>query len=270
MWFAGGVGLALAALPTLALADSPTAADVAAAADGYDIVILGEVHDHPAHHAMQADVARRLAPTAFVFEMLDVSEAALITPEAVDDLDRLAADLEWDASGWPDFAFYASLFEQAAVTAIYGAELDRESAQAAFGSSAAEVFNGDAARFGLSEPLPQAEQAAREAAQLAAHCDMLPADILPGFVEAQRLRDAELSRQALRALDETGGPVVVITGNGHARQDWGMPSLLAIAAPDVGVFALGQMEGDLPDSGPFDLMTTADPIARPDPCAAFR
>ena len=41
------------------------------------------------------------------------------------------------------------------------------------------------------------EQAAREAEQMAAHCDALPEDILPGFVEAQRLRDAALAEDVL-------------------------------------------------------------------------
>jgi hypothetical protein len=89
------------------------------------------------------------------------------------------------------------------------------------------VFPGDAARFGLTEALDPDEQAAREAEQQEAHCNALPEEILPGFVEAQRLRDAALAEAALAALADTGGPVVVVTGNGHARADWGVPALLA-------------------------------------------
>jgi hypothetical protein len=46
--------------------------------------------------------------------------------------------------------------------------------------------------------------------------------------------------------------VVIITGNGHARTDWGVPALLAVAAPDVTVFALGQFEAEPVSQVPFD------------------
>jgi len=265
-----GLALALCATPFVSMADQPSVQDIASAAAGFDVVILGEVHDNPDHHQTQDAVAALLGPSAFVFEMLDANEAMRVTSESVRDLDALAANLGWAESGWPDFAFYAPLLVRAARTAVYGAEVDRTAAQAAFADGAADVFGADAARFGLATPLPEEEQAAREAAQLAAHCDALPADILPGFVEAQRLRDAELARQVLIALDTHGTPVVVITGNGHARRDWGVPAVLAVAAPERSVFSLGQVEGALPEDAPFNMVVSAAPIDRPDPCAAFR
>jgi uncharacterized iron-regulated protein len=132
------------------------------------------------------------------------------------------------------------------------------------------VFGEGAARFGLDLPLLPIEQSMREAGQLAAHCDALTTDILPGFVEAQRLRDARLADAALRALADTGGPVVVITGNGHARIDWGVPALLAMAAPDVTVLSLGQLEAAPAIAPPYHLWIVTDPVDRPDLCAAFR
>lgn len=264
----GGVGIILAAFPFTALAQSAT--EIATAGQGADVVILGEVHDNPDHHRMQADVVAALDPTAIVFEMLDAGEAALLTAEAVADLDALADALDWENSGWPDFAVYAPLFEAAGQRAAYGAEISRGAAREAFDTGAADAFDGDAARFGLTDPLPGDQQATREAGQMAAHCDALPENLLPGFVEAQRLRDAALADATLQALEDHGAPVVVITGNGHARRDWGVPALLQIAAPDVTVFTLGQVEGDIPEDAPFDMVVTADPVDRPDPCAAFR
>lgn len=72
------------------------------------------------------------------------------------------------------------------------------------------------------------------------------------------------------ATIETSGAVVVITGNGHARKDWGMPSILAGVMPDARIFVLGQTEGDAPMDGVFDLILSAAPIVRPDPCDALR
>ncbi|AHM02841.1 Lipoprotein, putative [Roseibacterium elongatum DSM 19469] len=247
-----------------------SATAVARAAQGADIVILGEVHDNPAHHRLQAEVVEALAPTALVFEMLTEDGARRVTPDLAADPVALEEVLMWSESGWPDFAMYYPLIAYAQTGPIYGAQVVREAAQGAFANGAAATFGAGAARFGLDRPLPEEEQAAREAAQLAAHCDALPPEILPGFVEAQRLRDAVLARVALDALARHGAPVAIITGNGHARRDWGIPALLAVAAPELEVVSLGQFEAPPDADTPFDLWALADPVARPDPCAAFR
>ena len=259
----------LAVGPALAGAQHNVADIVAAGAEA-DVVLLGEVHDNPRHHAVQAEVLAVLSPAALVFEMISADEAARITPDIAPDAARLSDVLNWSASGWPDFADYAPLFAFGADLPVYGAEIGRDSAQAAFEAGAAEVFSGEPARFGLDRALPEAEQAAREADQLAAHCDALPPELLPGFVEAQRLRDASLARATLEAHAAHGPPVAVITGNGHARRDWGVPALLAIAEPGLEVVAVGQFEAAPEGEVPFDLWTVAEPVDRADPCAAFR
>ncbi|BDW84372.1 ChaN family lipoprotein [Roseicyclus marinus] len=255
------------ALPALGQASLP---EIVAAASRAEVVVLGEVHDNPGHHALQAEVLEGIGPSAIVFEMIGAEAARGITPEMAGDAQALAFYLDWANSGWPDFSYYAPLFAYGAEVPVYGALIGREAAQGAFAQGAAEVFAGDAALFGLSAALPEAEQAAREAEQMAAHCDALPEDILPGFVEAQRLRDAALAEAALEALAAHGGPVAVITGNGHARRDWGVPALIARAAPEVAVFSLGQFEAVPEGDQPFDLWALSEPVDRPDPCAAFR
>jgi uncharacterized iron-regulated protein len=259
--------IALCASGALAQA---TVSDIVAAGTSADIVVLGEIHDNPRHHAVQAGVLARLAPSALVFEMISADEASRITPELAGDAERLSRALDWSTSGWPDFAYYAPLFAFGADIPVYGAEIGRDSAQGAFEAGAAAVFSGEPARFGLDRALPEAQQAAREADQLAAHCDALPPELLPGFVEAQRLRDASLARAAVEAHAAHGPPVAVITGNGHARRDWGVPAVLSIAAPELEVVALGQFESAPDDEVPFDLWTVADPVDRADPCSAFR
>jgi len=234
------------------------------------VVILGEVHDNPAHHRLQARALRAMAPAAVAFEMLDAGQA-----ETVNDSGRtgaaLAEAIGWGASGWPDWALYAPVFEARGAARVYGLAVPRPALRTAMQEGAAAAFEGDPARFGLDRPLPAAEQAAREADQMAAHCDALPEAMAAGMVAAQRLRDAAFAQTVLRALDETGGPVAVITGNGHARRDRGMPSMLAAAAPGLSVLSVGLLEdnGAPPVAPPFDLWLRTDPAPRPDPCAAF-
>ena len=240
------------------------------AASAQDVAILGEVHDNPAHHAEQASHVAALAPKALVFEMLTPEQAGRVTPDLVADAGAMAEALEWEAGGWPEFALYHPIFAAAPGARIYGAQVTREAARAVFETGPAEAFGPEADAYGLSEPLPPGEQAAREALQMAAHCDALPEEALPGMVAVQRLRDAVLARAVVQALAETGGPVAVITGNGHARRDWGVPAYLGRVAPDLVVHVLGQTEDDAPLEGGFDEVVSTPAADRPDPCAAFR
>ncbi|SFR08379.1 ChaN family lipoprotein [Poseidonocella sedimentorum] len=242
----------------------------AVAGPGADVVFIGEVHDNPAHHAVQAARVAELAPAALVFEMLEAGVAARVTEELRRDAAALEAALGWAESGWPDFAMYYPIFTAAPEARIYGAAIPRELARTALNEGAEPVFDGDAARFGLTEPLPEDQQAAREAMQASAHCDMLPEALLPGMVMVQRLRDAELARVAEIALSETGGPVAVITGTGHARPDWGAPFLLRRAAPEITIVTIGQAEEGAEFGAGFDELIITPPIPREDPCAAFR
>lgn len=268
------IALAVIASGEVAAQQVADPAMVIARAAQADIVVLGEMHDNPAHHAFQAAIVDALSPTALVFEMLTVEEAARVTADLASMPGKLAETLDWANSGWPDFDMYYPLIAFAARGPILGAEITRDMAQGAFAGEAAAVFadtfGADPQRYGLTDPLPDEEQALREAEQNAAHCDALPPEILPGFVAAQRLRDTALAHQALTALERHGGPVVVITGNGHARTDRAVPRLVAEAAPEVRVLALGQFEATPTAPVPFDLWTITEAMERGDPCAAFR
>lgn len=233
-----------------------------------DVIVLGEFHDNPHHHARQAEIVAEVQPSALVFEMLTGAQALAHVPGA--DPATLEAAFGWADSGWPDFAMYYPIFAAAPDARVFGAGVPRAAARSAMTDGVAFAFGIGAGAYGLTTPLDADQQAAREAFQMAAHCDALPPEMLPAMVDIQRLRDAELAKMALRAFELTGGPVVVITGNGHARSDWGMPVYLAAAAPDVSVVSLGQGEEGAPLAGSFDVTETTPGVDRPDPCLAFR
>jgi len=233
-----------------------------------DVIILGETHDNPHHHAGQARAIAGLRPAALVWEMLTGTQA-LRMPERRVDAGLVAEALGWEGSGWPDFSLYFPLVQAAGAARHYGAAVPRAEARRAFAEGAAAAFVGDAVAFGLAAPLRPEDQAAREAEQFDAHCGAMPMDMMRGMVEAQRLRDAELARVALLALRETGGPVVVIAGSGHARRDQGIPAALASAAPTVGVLSLAFLEAQ-PVAPLWDLWLVTPPAEREDPCASLQ
>ena len=231
-----------------------------------DVVIIGEFHDNPRHHRNQQDAVTGIAPRAVVYEMLTPEEARQLA-----DIPRDQAAMEAATAGfhWANIADYAGVLSASPV--IVGAALSRDDVRAAFGDGAASVFGGQSALYGLTESLPAAEQAAREALQFDAHCGAMPLEMTGGMVEAQRLRDAAFARTVLGAIDTYGTPVVLITGNGHARTDWGVPAYLTRARPDLDVVAIGQGEDGVPPQGTFDAEIIDAPSPdRPDPCAAFQ
>lgn len=257
------------ATPACAKEIPPEALDDPANFSGVNVVILGETHDNPAHHAHQARAVATLQPKALVFEMVS-PEAAARMPAVLPDAPGLAAILGWDATGWPDFSLYYPIFAAAPAARVYGAEVSRDIARSAFDTGIAAQFGEGVAAYGLTTALAATEQAQREAEQLAAHCNALPPDLLPGMVAVQRLRDAVLARAVVQAMAETGGPVAVITGTGHARKDQGLPVPLARVAPELRLLSIGQFEAMAPDAPPFDLWLVTPPAPRDDPCAAFR
>ncbi len=233
-----------------------------------DVVILGEIHDNPDHHRNQAVAVAALKPRALVFEML-TPQQALQTPPDRSDAAAMERAYGWQTSGWPDFAMYHPIFAAAPQARIFGGDLPPGAARRAVSDGAARVFGADAPRYGLTAPLSPEDQSLREAEQRDAHCNALPENLLAGMVEAQRLRDAALARAVVQALEETGGPVAVITGSGHARVDRGVPAVLARVVPQVRVLSIGQIEGSAAAEQPFDLWIVTKAVPRDDPCAAF-
>ncbi|KFE36734.1 ChaN family lipoprotein [Thioclava atlantica] len=257
------------ALPAFAEEVTPDALDHLSG----DIVVLGEVHDNPQHHLNQARAIRALSPKAVVFEMLSPEQAARVTPALLQDEAALDAALGWEAAGWPDFRIYYPIFQALGGARIYGAAQPRETVRAAMTTPLPELFGKDAARFGLDRPYPDPLQKRLEQEAQADHCNALPPELLPGMVAAQRFRDAAFARVALEAYRDTGGPVAVITGSGHARTDLAVPAMLHEADPGLRVLSLGQIEGETgsdPGAQPFDLWIVSPPTPRPDPCAAFK
>lgn len=278
--YAHGLNMAVAAtlllLPVQVAGQDRLPEDFMETARDADIVILGEVHDNPRHHEIQAQVVEDLRPAALVFEMIPEKHEHEVNRLRKEDGTRaeLASTLNWEESGWPDFAFYAAILEAAPEARVVGGEQPIAEVRRAMSEGAAQVFDSEASTYGLDEPLGEQAQEAREQRQYEAHCKAVPKEMLPGLVEVQRYRDAGLADAALRARAATDdGLVVVITGNGHADLDSGIPEVLRVAAPELEVVSLGQLEAE-PDSNAspaYDFhLVSAPPPARPDPCAEFK
>lgn len=258
-------GLALLAVPVRA---DPIPEDILARMRAADVVLLGEVHDNPAHHARQVAAVIALQPGAMVWEMLTAETAARIDAGKLGQPGHLEQVLASAEAGWPGFKIYVPIMQATRNVPVFGGLVPHRAVEAVMDQGIAAVFGAEAAKYGLTIPLASEDRAPRLAEQAEAHCNAIPSEQLPMMVSFQRLRDAVLARAAANAYDETGGPVIVITGNGHARKDVGVPEVLGRVRPGLRVFALGQSE-DGAITGSFDAVLDSPAVDRPDPCAAF-
>ena len=251
-------------------------------------VLLGERHDNPDHHRVQATLVRALLAAgrrpAVAFEMFTADDAAPIARHlaaAPRDAAGLAAAVDWKRSGWPDWAYYEPI-AQAALDAgvpIVAANLAPATVRALARGNRSALPEGLAARYALDQPLPDSGQAALASELYDAHCGQIPMARMDGMVLAQRARDATLAEGMLAA---TRDGAVLIAGAAHVRTDRGVPAYLRAGAPGASIAALTPLEvreewtrpqdyaaafgGQLP----FDWVWFTPRMGDGDPCARLR
>ena len=248
--------------------------------DAADVAVLGEIHDNPRHHRRQAALVEAIGPKGLAFEMIpEASEEGIaVFLETGADPREIGPAIGWDRLGWPDWALYAPIVEAAPGARITGGASPSRDLKTAIRDGAAAAFGRGADRYGLTLAPDDDTQTVLEDEMIAAHCGKLPRSAARGMAEAQRLRDARFAHAAERA-HRAGGPTVLITGNGHARTDRGVPAYLGLSQPALEVLSLGQIEvvpgaeapGDYLEDGalPYDYVWFSARVARPDPCANF-
>lgn len=253
-------------------------AELAGRLGAAEVVVLGEAHDNPVHHARQARLVRALAPGGLAFEMVPAGseegiEVFLAQGGAPDEI---GPAIGWERLGWPDWRLYAPIFEAAPGAYIAGGAPARAEIRQAVARGAAEAWGRDAGEVGLDRPLDAETRRDLEDQMIAAHCDRIPRLAARAMLEAQRFKDARLAKAALRALERGGGRAALITGNEHARSDRGAPAYLRRLAPGVEVVSVGMVElpaGADPVAAArgraYDYVWFSATVKRPDPCERF-
>ncbi len=242
--------------------------DLIDALAGTDVVVLGEKHDNPDHHRLEAWILERL-PTlgAVAFEMLDEDDAEPLA-KGPNTAAELATAVGWEDSGWPHFVIYEPVF---AVALARAAQL-----------VAAHPSRGrlrDIMKKGLRldpllklDPLSPDEGAQLEQEIRETHCGYAPEKMIGPMADAQRFKDAWMAARAV----EVPAPRVLLAGAGHARRDIGVPlylrrqgagRVLSVAFVEVraGVDAPGAYQPER-----FDFVFFTPRLEDADPCERFR
>jgi uncharacterized iron-regulated protein len=241
--------------------------DVVALARGARFVFLGELHDNPRHHALQAEILAALVAggrePAVVFEMLDVDQTPIVMQQR--DPATFGEAVGWEKRGWPSYTMYEPLVRVAMTRhlPIVAGNLGRQALMAA--SKKGET----PASFGFTAALDAAELSVIEDNVRKGHCGYADDAAVKVLASAQVLRDAHLAQRLLASATRDGA--VLVAGGEHANRSHGAAFHAAHApgmSPDH-VLAIGFVEPGAAAAG-YDVVWTTAPIERPDPCVAFK
>jgi uncharacterized iron-regulated protein len=242
-------------------------------------VLLGEVHDNPAHHQARAELLQGLLTqephTVVVVEQISRDHDAAMAKareQGVDALDAVLAAGQFDRKGWR-WPLHQPIFEVVvhSPAELRGGNLERDQVRRI-------VREGDAAwpqdllalraRTAWSEA--QQQTLAQDIQE--GHCGAMPPSMLPGMVNAQRARDAAMAQAMLNARAQGAKRVVLIAGNGHVRRDVAVPVYLqaaGVAPSEMAVVAYLETDSATP-AALYDQIERAPAPPREDPCAAFK
>ena len=231
-----------------------------------DFVLLGERHDNPDHHRLQAWIVQRLLERgrayAVAFEMIDSSQAtklAAFLAASPRDAEGIGEALNWRNSGWPAWWHYQPIAAaalnrgQPILAANLPPDLARTIARQGLSALSADMV----AELRLTPNEDAAILASHRAEIQKAHCGILPEPSLAPFAAAQYVRDGKMARVMIDHRRASGGQsgAILIAGTGHVRSDIGVPRHLARHAPEARALSLAFIEADDKLVGPADDAT---------------
>ena len=219
-----------------------------------DIILLGEKHDNPDHHTLQAWVLRQVLQVGrrpgVVFEMMTEDQQAVIEQyerQQPEDAMLLGKALAWESSGWPAWTQYQPLADLAVGHGlpIIAGNLSRELTKniQRFGFFA--IPGTRRTRLGLNAPMTEDLFTTMQRDMKPTHCQEPSALQLLRMVLVQHARDAVMAEHLTRTLShpETDG-AVLIAGSWHTRTDYGVPAHVRRMAPDATIHSLAFIEVD--------------------------
>jgi uncharacterized iron-regulated protein len=233
-------------------------------------VLLGETHNNPDHHRLQAQFIAKLAANgrrpAVVFEMVPTNMQGELDRHAQggpSEASKLGKALRWEEQGWPDWAIYQPIAEVALSSKLplLAGGLSDDVRKALAKSEPPLAYTQMMQELDLTQPpRPEvAEALGREISE--AHCGLLPAAASERMIKVQRARDAYLAKTMLSANSSDGA--VLIAGQGHARKDWAVPDILHRQSPEATIVSVAFIEVDPERTSASEYLQTVPGLAKP-------
>ncbi|MDD7910957.1 ChaN family lipoprotein [Pseudovibrio exalbescens] len=245
-----------------------------------DHVLLGERHDNPRHHRIQAEVMAALGEAGsrrtVVFEMAEPEHREVLAAAEKATVDELGTALRWSERGWPDWKIYQVIAE---VALTYDFHMvpggpSRDLLKAVGQGSDLPKEMADELRWQQDYRPDQLQSLEQELVD--AHCGILGRESVAPLVPMQRLKDAFMGMLMRRAVDDGQGSVL-IAGNGHIRLDRGVPYYLDDTSSRIAIAPV-EVQRDLEnpqdyasfDPKVYDYIWFTGRVDEVDPCVKFK
>ena len=251
-------------VPILEQTGSRTAAETAARLDALlpaDVLLIGEQHDAAEHHQIEQQLVSSLAVrgllAAVALEMAEVGvSTAQLKPSSTEEQTRRA--LKWDNKAWPWLAYGPAVMTAVrAGVPVLGANLPHAQMQDSMNDGKLDV------------QLPGPALKAQQQAIRIGHCNLLPESQITPLTRTQIARDITMA-DTIHQLVFPGKTVVLLTGNGHADRNLGVPQHLRadLKARSIHLRAGDGSGTDRADA--FDSVWTTPALPDTDYCAELK
>lgn len=231
------------------------------------LVLVGEQHDNPDHHALELWLLQALSARreqgSLLLEMLQPEQQARV--DALKGLfasghsaEALPERLAW-RKGW-DWSLYGPLVRYALAQPypLLAANLDPQEIR--------RLYAERPPLAGRASTAPDVRKALL--AQIGdSHCGMLPRSQWPAMLAVQQQRDRRMAERLLAAP----APALLVAGAYHVRRDLGVPRHLQDLGRTSGVLVLLLAETGTPvESAQADFVWFTPGVAKHDYCAEMR
>ncbi len=223
-------------------------------------ILLGEKHDNPDHHRIQAwltgEIYKSGRKMALAFEMFSSDKSEILEQfqaaqnKDTKDASELGPLTNWENSGWPNWSHYQPIAQHALDNGakILAANMTRDQAMSMARQNKSFLDDQARARMHLDRPFPDALIQVKSKELMRGHCNMLPEHMVEPMLLAQTTRDAIMADVMIEAAtqiengEENTDGTILISGAGHARSDWGVPWHILQRQPESAVLSIAMLE----------------------------
>ncbi len=248
--------------------------------------ILGEKHDNPDHHRLQAEIVDGVGNSGrkaiLGFEQIDVSKRSAL--DAHFDINPwsssgIGSAVGWKKSGWPSFEMYEPIMAAGLKhkMRIKPLNLSRKMIQRVSKSGLSTLDDNLYRQMGLEKGIPNSIRLPLIEELRASHCYMVPDRAIGRLVRVQRAKDAFMANEAYER-GKTNGAILIV-GAGHARKEWGIPKYLRKIDQGSTILSLAFMEVKsdyeqaelyVDSNAPYDYIWFSPRLDNVDPCKKYR
>lgn len=232
-----------------------------------DYILLGELHDNPHHHEVRSRLIAAISSKKYaaVVEYLPTGPLVQFSGSTLQSLEQVG----FAPKAWP-WKLYQPLLEAIRVSGLplYGSNLERSISKTIFsGGPIPSTMESDYQKSRLTGE----SKHSLESDLIDGHCGKLPAQYLEPMFRIQRLTDISMAQVMMRH-----SPAILFAGNGHVRNDYGVPQVLRSLEPSKKRVSVGFIEEDRGDPKAlaklaklYDFVWITPGIKRADPCATL-